>query len=545
MIRSLLMSTRISIEEYLSQENREERMQEIEQLNLYLDRLDVIRMMINSNYGTKEMIGYVLSNNIQKLQEKLLEMERFELAIDIAKKYGQDSSSIWKTWAIICLKHLQFVDARRKFSRYFDQVTRSSEVQQTLRNIVDILVRGNSANQQPVSIKEKCAQIMAGQFEFLCDKTSLLQTQTSSQVNSALLQNRSHLNPRIFQEIVYYLKQYGSPEDLLHFYVNHLYWKEAVEYFTAMNRESPAESTTCNSFLTDLFLAAQVKGALGALFAAIRQVDPQFALLWSSLITTCKYLAKNEFYNSLYRVQIFMQDYLRAAITQINCFFLSQSHDDTANLPAGVDVNSFELLHRRVNHLEKARDNCNMYLHNIEYINLKPGCLHVEKKGVLKQIRLIETQIEILKRFKLKKVSYPLTSLLTNDDEQPTDQSLSGRLLWAFQRELSITLTKLPYPPTLLEHDVVRKSQITALLILYFCDNLEEGFRYSLRIIQVSLSQGDIIASWARAQMSTAVHSCTYVAWPPHRCAIYLASTFLPVLELRGTSDKFPCLALD
>ena len=495
------MSTCISIEEYLSQEHRKERIPEIEQLSLYLDRLDVIRMMINSNYGTKEMIGYVLSNNIQKLQEKLLEMERFELAIDIAKKYGLDSSSIWKTWAIICLKHLQFADARRKFNRYFDQTARASDDQQTLKNIVDILVRSNSTNLQPMSIKEKCNQILAGKYDFLSDSTDLVHpSQSTSQMTtpSAILQQRSHLKPRIYQEIVYYIKQYGTADDLLHFYVEHHYWKEAVEYFIGLNREQAASANTCSHFLNSLFIPAQTRGSLGAFFAAIRQSDPQLAILWSSLIAICRHLTKNEYFNSLYRVQIFMSDYLRAAITQINCFFLSQrtaSSDAVADddSTAATDMDSFDLLYRRITHLEKARDNCNMYLHNVEYVKLKPGCLHVEKKDVLKQIRLIEVQIDILKRFKLKRVKYPLTSLFSTDDgdHQPSSNRYlppSGLVLRAFQSELAVSFTgRSHFPPTLLEHDLVRKSQIAALMILYFSDSLEEGFRHSLRIIQVSL----------------------------------------------------------
>lgn len=138
---------------------------------------------------------------------------------------------------------------------------------------------------------------------------------------------------------------------------------------------------------------------------------------------------------------------------------------------------------------------CNLYLHNVEYVKLKPGCLHVEKKDVLKQIRLIEVQIDILKRFKVKRVKYPLTSFLPDEADGKSGQSLrylplSGLVLRAFQSELAVNFTlKSNFPPTLLEHDLVRKSQVAALMILYFCDSLEEGFRYSLRIIQVSLLQ--------------------------------------------------------
>ncbi|KAJ6217183.1 hypothetical protein RDWZM_008340 [Blomia tropicalis] len=494
MIRSLLISTRISIEEGINHQisnQLNEQILEIEQLNLYLDRLDVIRMMINSNYGTKEMIGYVLSNNIQKLQEKLLEMERFELAVDIAKKYGLDSSSIWKTWATICLKHFQFVDARRKFSRYFDQSKRVSDIQLTLKNIVDILVRSNSASLKQTSSKEKCMQIMSGKYSFIQDHSTTSQPVATAPTTTTSSPTNCHLKPRIFQEIVYYFKEYGTPEDLLHFYVDHYYWKEAVDHFIVT---IPNNDQHINSFLIDLFLPSQTKGSLSSLFTAIRQCDPQLNILWPSLIATCKYLAKNELYNSLYRLQIFMNDYLRAAITQINYFFLHQSSDVdyTDNLlesnSTELNLNSFDLLYGRIGFLEKARDSCNMYLHNMEYVTqTKPGSLHVTRKDVIKQIRLIETQIEVLKRFKLKRVSFPVTYPIEVNDQQLEPNQyvpLVGQVLRSMQMEQSIKIGKSMFAPTLLEHDIIRKSLITSLIILFFCDNLEEGFRYSLRLIQ-------------------------------------------------------------
>lgn len=494
MIRSLLISTRIFIERYygLDQMRLNETNQEIEQLNLYLDRLDVIRMMINSNYGTKEMISFVLNNNIQKLQERLLEMERFELAIDIAKKYGLDSSSIWKTWALICLKHFQFSEARRKFTRYFDQAKRFSEIQLTLKSIVNILVNNNLTNHHSVPIKNQCQQIISGTFDFLRESIDI--EKSTAAVKQS---NRQQLNSKIFEEIVYYLQEYGTYDDLLRFYVNHFYWNEAVKYFLSNNQDSTLTAKMNNSFLQDLFIPAQVKGCLSLLFAAIRKCDPQLNHLWAYLISTCKYLDKNSFYNSLCRVQAFMNDYLRAAITQINCFFLSQLNELQIDDIDDIELNSFDLLHYRIGHLEKARDYCNMYLHNMDYVNIRSGCLSVEKKDVFKQIRLIEFQIEILKRFKMKNVSFPTTvhvdsldSLLSvlNDSGHTLPQPIpayTAYVLHTFQTELALKISSSLYPPTFLEHDTNRKSLIVSFIILHFCDTIEEGFRYSLRIIQV------------------------------------------------------------
>ncbi|OTF81702.1 hypothetical protein BLA29_004671, partial [Euroglyphus maynei] len=437
------------------------------------------------------MIGYVLNNNIQKLQEKLLEAERFELTIDIAKKYGNVYSSIWKSWALISLKYFHFAEARQKFARYFDQVKRFSEIQKTLHMIIETLVSVNSNSLTSISIKDKCSRIIFGQFDFFTDTPTL---SSSSKINISTLVNHQ-LKPRILQEIVYYLETYGSKDDQLNFYVSHFYWKEAIDSFLHTQPSSSVEtkSNMVNNFLEKIFIPAQVNGHLSELFAAIRIVDPKQQQLGSSLIHICKYLNRNESFHTLYRLQVFMNDYLRAAITQINHFFLSPSllFANFGQTSSTNDLNSFELLFHRITHLEKARDYCNMYLHNIDFIRLKRGCLSVDKKDVYKQIRLIELQIDILRRFWRRKIHFPVTIMIKSDNVDDlenhfktlnygsTSQILSAYAFAHLRRQFSSleqteqkpvqsTTLRLPYPPTLLEHDPIRKSLITAFVILYY-----------------------------------------------------------------------------
>ncbi|KAH9422529.1 Zinc finger FYVE domain-containing protein 26 [Dermatophagoides pteronyssinus] len=527
MIRSLLISTRVafddddhhSINNNNTNQSSSSSSSDIEQLNRYLDRLDVIRMLINANYGSKEMIGLVLNNNIQKLQEKLLEAERFELTIDIAKKYGYEYSSIWKSWALISLKYFHFAEARQKFGRYFDQVKRFSDIQKTLHMIIETLVSVNSTSLTTISIKDKCSRIIFGQFDFFTDTTALAHNTSNSSkmvnnTNISTLVNHQ-LKPRILQEIVYYLETYGSKDDQLQFYVSHFYWKEAIDSFLRQPPSSSSSSSSTNvketksnmvnNFLEKIFIPAQINGHLSELFAAIRLIDPKQQQLGSSLIHICKYLDRNESFHTLYRVQIFMNDYLRAAITQINHFFLSstilftnfQSSNDlnqSNNNNHDQDLNNFELLFNRISYLEKAKDYCNMYLHNFDFIRLKRGCLSVDKKDVYKQIRLIELQIDILRRFRRRKILFPVTIIMNNDNvdelenqfkksktyrsSSSTPLILSAYALAYLQRQIwqqfssssslmeqteqkSSSSLRLPYPPTLLEHDPIRKSLIT------------------------------------------------------------------------------------
>lgn len=521
-IRSLLISARVL------GEDSENHLNEIELLDLYLDRLDVIRMLINSNVGTKETIGHVLHNNIQRLQEMLLEMERFELALDIAKKYGLGSSSIWKSWSLICLKNLQFIEARKKFARYFDMISRATERQHTLKAIVDTLVSKNNLNNNShlhtIMAKDKCAQILAGNFDYLRGGQQQQPTPTTSTASNVYMttttassaktfndsNSQQHLKPRIFEEIVYYLREYGTFEDLLRFYVRYTYWREAVGLLVAHKATSASVAANIGKlFLQELFVPAQHRACLAALFAAIRTLDPTLAEIWPALLGACKYLDKENASHTLYRLQLFMNDYLRATITQIN-FFL----DKTSSLEQRDEVNSFGCLYSRLAHLEKARDHCNMFLHTAETSNVRPGCLVIDKKKILKQIKLIELQIEVLKRLHTKQVTFPVsvlslpteeieTTLANNIDKLtptwrvahlvavhalrslPTSGGDDGDKRPADDSHLSLKTTEWLLPPTLLENDIDRKCLITSLIILHFGANIEEGFRCSLSIIQV------------------------------------------------------------
>lgn len=487
-IRSLLFSTRFMLEERTGKMTSQNKAT-LELVNMYFDRLDVIRMLINSNHCTKETVQHVLNNNIQKLLEKLLEMERFELAIDIAKKYGVDASFIWKCWALICLKHFQYSEARQKFTRYFDQIKRPQEVQSTLSTVLEVLIRCDSFASQSVSAKDKCNQILSGTYGPGSVLTNNVPSSHSPFVSAPL-------KPRIFEEICYYFKQYGTYENLIQFYVDHLYWKEAVELYIQTNRNKTLLDGANSSFLKDLFLGAHKKGTLTGLMTAIKQCDPRLDNLWSSLIATCKYLDRNEQYSSLYNVQVFMNDYLRAAITQINCFFLSSSVGQP--LDKSMDVNSYDLLYSRVVHLEKARDRCNMYLHNMDYSKVKPGCLVIEKRDVLKQIKQIEFQINLLAQFKLKKVRYPIEFRLVEQTEQELINwagqidhfmlLITCYVLHNLQSTLNIVLVHNSFPPTLLEQDAARKNVVAALIIVHYCSTIQEGFQCALRTIEVNAS---------------------------------------------------------
>ena len=429
MIRSLLISTKISIDD-------ENHLELIESLNFLLGRLEAIRMLINANCNTKEMISYALSNaenSIIKLQEKLLEMERFELARDIAMKCGLDLKPIWKSWALLCLRHGQFGEAREKF-RHCMKLYKTKEKSTTLEEILICLE--NQKKVVSLSLRNQCLQIKNGKYNFYNPKDYHNFENPNFKMSS-----------QVYNEVLYYLDQYGTKEDTIKFYAKHNLWKQAIE--AIIN-----ENNLANVFTKEVFMTAAKRGALNQLFNAIRSIDPTFTRIWKFLIAACKFLSRSSLFNVLYVLQLFMNDYLRAAITQVNCFYL--------NPPASDYIE----LHNRIEHLLLAKQHCRQYL-SLEKNEHHSGCLFIEKSDVMRQIYSIELQIEISNNFFNKNIKGFSPLEVVSEDSDPEKQLIL---------------------PNLLDHSKARKIELAALVTICYGSSISEGFNFAQKIIKVIIN---------------------------------------------------------
>ncbi|XP_054154395.1 zinc finger FYVE domain-containing protein 26 homolog [Oppia nitens] len=429
MIRSLLVSTKISVDE----ENPELK----DQLNFLLDRLDVIRMLINSNCITKDLIAIALSSNdnaIIKLQERLIEMERFELARDLATKFGLDLRSIFKTWAFICLKHSQYSEARDKFKLVFDK-NKTTEGNRDLENILKVLSKRKYWSNS--TVRERCHQITKGKIN------------PNDGSNSSRFYNEDNdlqtKNPKVFIEIMYYLQEYGNSEDTIKFFSKNSMWKQAFRAFL-----NYANNCSTNMFIKELFMVSLRKGSLSTFLRDLKTCDSGLKHSWRFLLSTCKYLSSNSMFHVLHVLQVFMGDHLRAAITQINWFFLS---------PPAADYMEMNL---RVIHLYTAKQHCKDYL-SINPNDYRNGCLIMEKEEVMKQIRVLNLQIDITNVFNERRIK----GFLPNEVYSA--------------KEFDIGFHS---PPTILDHNKARKVQLTALTAISYGSQIAEGFSISQMIIK-------------------------------------------------------------
>lgn len=400
----------------------------VRSIDALLERTDAIRMLINANCHKPELISCLIGseNPYIRLQEKLIEMERFELARDLATKYGLDVKGIWRTWGLVCLKNRRFMEARQKFQHCLDgQAGSEGANSRTLDDILRCLDKPKSGF---LSLREKCELIRKGR--------------TASRDLYQLSQKESH--NFCFKEALFYLEKYGTKEQMVRFYAKNSMWRRAVEVLL-----EDAGAQLYNAFVSELFVAAMKRGAIREVLDCLRSHDPTFARSWRYLVSTCKYLSRNDYFNTLHLVQLFMGDYLRAAMTQVNYFYLYPPASD------------YTELHHRMGHLQTAKQHCQDFLGAGETQN--GGCLRLPPSDVMKQIRAINLQMEVSSKFSEKAVKGFVPFDVDDDRAEPFKS-----------------------PPTLLDHNVARKTELAALVVVNCGATIPEGFTLCQQIIKAS-----------------------------------------------------------
>jgi zinc finger FYVE domain-containing protein 26 len=468
-VKTLLVSVKVILESHNLQGDHAQR---VEYVNLMLSRIDIINMLVMQSCINKDLINYILSDSqsnqqvLVKLMERLLEVERFELSLSIGKKYGLDVKGIWKTWGMICLKNGKFAEARSKFKQVMQVNSSSENNSKILQMIFDCFEEHRSSIRfnSTLSLKERVEQIKKGKLNQVVQKEARA-VQSTSDPNT--------LPKQLFDEAHHYLSVYGSKEDSIRFYTKFGLWKNALDVF--LGEQNPSSLSNC--FVQDFLLLSMKKGCFVKIQQLFKSSDPTLMKTYKYLIPSCKYFAKMNFYNALHSIQVFMNDYLRAAITQVSHFYLEKPYS------------SYTHLKPRMSHLVSARSHLNSYLEQLSHQKNNPFILHQNPLQVGKNIRTINYQLEITKAFADRAVegflpfNYDDNSTLI---ESPPTSSFTASGI--FDRSMSLESTTIgdvkSYPLTLLDESKSRKTQLVALIVVEFGPKIIDGFTLSQQLIQ-------------------------------------------------------------
>ncbi|XP_004529516.1 zinc finger FYVE domain-containing protein 26 homolog [Ceratitis capitata] len=161
-----------------------------------------------------------------------------------------------------------------------------------------------------------------------------------------------HSNFSGFEECLYYVLTYGSHTDVLQFLMRHHELNAALKYFLQQSLES-------EFFIHNIFLVSLRYGNLPTLMPQLQKLDASLGTWRVTLLQTCHYLETQNLLNSLYQLQLLLQDPVRASMTCVRFY--------------SANCENFQHLHANAMHLRNAQQHLQTQLEQTQWekVNLE------------------------------------------------------------------------------------------------------------------------------------------------------------------------------
>ncbi|XP_054470599.1 zinc finger FYVE domain-containing protein 26 isoform X2 [Anoplopoma fimbria] len=280
------------------------RSQDLALCDSYISKVDVLKILVTANYKYIPSLDDILETSaVTRLRNQLLEAEHYQLAVEVSTKSGLDPGGVWQAWGMASLKAGNLAGAREKFTRCL-----KAPVDRNQLNLGPLLlqevVQHLETTVQPGLATSLGEDILASLRELedaLCEAGPVDRPEGQTQ--------RGNLH----QECLFYLNTYGTHMALISFYMRHDCMTEALTYL--LNKECPDEV-----FLEGVLQPSLERGRLGMLQGILEKLDPGLETWSRYLIASCQFLQRRRYFNTLYQLQQFMMDQVRAAMTCIRFF---------------------------------------------------------------------------------------------------------------------------------------------------------------------------------------------------------------------------------
>ncbi|XP_077477383.1 zinc finger FYVE domain-containing protein 26 [Stigmatopora argus] len=390
------------------------RHQDLALCDSYISKVDVLKILVTANYKHIPSLDDILETvAVTRLRNQLLEAEYYQLAVEVSTKSGLDPCAVWQAWAMASLKAGNLTAAREKFARCLKAPLDRNQV-----NVGPILL------QEIVKHLETAVRPAATLSEDILAPLQELQDALSerSDVPAGVLH----------QECLYYLKAYAPHLALVSFYMRHDAMTEALSYL--LDKDAPEEV-----FLEGVLQPALERGRLGELQDVLEKLDPALEACGRYLMASCQWLQRRGYFHTLYQLQQFMTDHVRAAMTCIRFF----AHGAT----------SYQQLGDQQRWLVRAKEHLKTYLQEQQCrggVRKKAFRKIMSSSDVSRHMNTIELQLEVT-RFLHRR-------------ETPPAAGGSGA------------------PPTLFGGSAVKAE--VACKVMLGGKNVEEGFGIAYRVIQ-------------------------------------------------------------
>ncbi|KAK3912489.1 Zinc finger FYVE domain-containing protein 26 [Frankliniella fusca] len=288
-----------------------------------LSKIDLLSLLVT--HGCAALIPDKTSiHGLRRLQTQLLESELWQLALEVSTKAGLEKIGVWTSWGKALLRGGQWKEARDKFSHCFpisSRVNKSGPDAPLLTDILQILENSPLYTEKEISQNVESINSFNNRHfrsPAIAVLNSLSSLKSISQGKFIESQAPGTVQPQVYAECCYYLKEYGSHASYLQFLVRHTDFKGTVEHTLSY-------SVDPQIFFENVYMPCLRRGQITPLHSAITVADPSLAKWTIYLRGIGSALEKRKLLNTLYEVQRWSKDHVRAAMTCIRFYHLNAS----------------------------------------------------------------------------------------------------------------------------------------------------------------------------------------------------------------------------
>ncbi|XP_059623013.1 zinc finger FYVE domain-containing protein 26 homolog [Phlebotomus argentipes] len=386
-------------------------------------KADIILMLIDEKCEALLPVERLTTrDSLRKLRDNLLSAGVWQLALDISVKCGFACAGVMQAWGLDCLKQGHYALAREKMSHCLQSLVPDGFLDaiapmMTKRAKLDVW-DSLSAVDRP---KRSSA--------VLVDILAILRTSADREF--------------AYAESVYYVITYGSHEEILSLLMHHNKLHTALLY-------TLSQKVSYSTFMSIIFLPQLQLGQEVAVLSSMKKIDSTL-WRWESFVKRfCWYLETQRKFESLYNMQILMNDPIRASMTCIQFY--------------SMNARNYTDLQNNLRYLITAKMHCLSEMHNLEYGEPVKEVVRItmDIESLQKHIDTIEIQIDI-------------TEFLSSAEENGEDimdnvKKLSGK-------------SAGDAPPTLFGN--ASEASITAILTMVSGNSLRRNFSLVKIILKV------------------------------------------------------------
>ncbi|XP_046401638.1 uncharacterized protein LOC124167693 isoform X2 [Ischnura elegans] len=262
------------------------------------------------------------TRGLPSLRDRLVKEEQWELALEVATKGGLGRAAIWAAWGKACLRVGGWKRARSLFARCLQKPSFGTGATSTsptahLNEILQILEESSVSLPIPL---EDAPNRVTQPYPSVLESLSSLDSIAKGIILLPSLGTRERpvwsgppLSEDVRDECLYYLRTYGTDTMMLDFHLRHGELKEALLHFLNVRMNPEA-------FLDDVYLRCFRKGWVQYLEAEMKAMDPSLDRWKPHLCCMCRSLERRGMLQVLYKLQVFAEDNVRAAMTCIRFY---------------------------------------------------------------------------------------------------------------------------------------------------------------------------------------------------------------------------------